>query len=58
MVIKEVDQPPRAKPVESAELAPQLPVWEADLLAIMKALTKQTALLQQLLNKIETKLAK
>ena len=36
-------------PVESMETVPQLPAWEAGLLAMMGAMTKQKILLQQLL---------
>ena len=58
LAIEELTSRPKAMPVESTETKPQSPVWEAGLLAVIIAMAKQIALLQQLLTNIETKSVK
>ena len=58
LAIEDADQSPRAMPVESTEAPAQTTAWKADLLATAEAMTKQTALLQQLLIKVESAPAK
>ena len=52
------DQNPRAMPVEQTELPAQPSVLEASLKAMAEAVTQQTLLLKQVLDKVEQKAAK
>ena len=52
------DQTPRAMPVEQTELPAQPSVLEASLKAMAEAVTQQTLLLKQVLDKVEQKAAK